>query len=187
MWGPGHRPVTKAAILSRAPLASPKVTGLLGKTARVADHEEALGCVCRAGLVTRLKEQRLALWSIIAPGKGPRAWLTGSPPFPVSKEGHRPERPGTLAHGDSGRGNSPQPKDTKVRSGGESLARLPGFERPSEVPPESLCEEASKVDFRRAYVSFAALAKLLNQAQFKEDRLILKTVCVTVISSGGKG
>lgn len=62
-----------------APLASPKVTGLLGKTTRVADHEEALGCVCRAGLVTRLKEQRLALWSIIAPGKGPRAWLTGSP------------------------------------------------------------------------------------------------------------
>lgn len=60
------------------------------------------------------------------------------------------------------------------------------LERSSEVPPESLCEEASKVDFRRAYVSITALAKLLNQAQFKEDRLILKTVCVTVISSGGK-
>lgn len=152
MWGPGHRPVTKAAIPSRAPSASPKVTGLLGKTARVADHEEALGCVCRAGLATRLKEQRLTLWSLTAPGKEPRAWLTGSPPFPVSKEGHRPERPGTLAHGDSGRGNSPQPKATKVRSGGESLARLPGFERPSEVPSESPCEEASKVDFKRAYV-----------------------------------
>lgn len=44
MWGPGHRPVAKAAIPLRAPSASPKVTGLLCKTARVADHEEALGC-----------------------------------------------------------------------------------------------------------------------------------------------
>ena len=75
MWGPGHRPVTKAAIPLRAPSASPKVTGLLCKTARVADHEEALGCVCRAGLATRLKEQRLTLWSLTAPGKEPRAWL----------------------------------------------------------------------------------------------------------------
>lgn len=103
MWGPGHRHVAKAAILSRAPLASPKVTGLLGKTARVAEHAEALGCVCRAGLATRLKEQRLTLWSLTVPWKIAWAWFTGSTPFPESEEGHRPEGPGTWAHGDSGR------------------------------------------------------------------------------------
>lgn len=50
-----------------------------------------------------------------------------------------------------------------------------------------LVKRPAKQTSKKPTWSITALAKLLNQAQFKEDRLIFKTICVTVIFSGRKG
>lgn len=49
-----------------------------------------------------------------------------------------------------------------------------------------LVKRPAKQTSKKPTWSITALAKL-NQAQFKEDRLIFKTICVTAIFSGRKG